>query len=157
MDHARTLQGLIDKDEIADLIHAYCYHFDRAEADEVVALFTADAVIDYGPDVAPMTGADAFGPMIRAGVATRFAASSHHVSNITVRFDGPDTATSVAYLYAWHRYRETGETGELWGQYHNAYRRTPEGWRIARLVLKAAGMENFHRANMHPIGRRAPG
>ena len=32
MDHSRTLDGLADKADIADLIHAYCLHFDRAEA-----------------------------------------------------------------------------------------------------------------------------
>ena len=51
MTHARTLEGLLDKDEIAGLVHAYCAHFDRAEAEAVAALFTDDAEIDYGPDV----------------------------------------------------------------------------------------------------------
>ena len=47
MDHDRSLEGLLDKAEIINLIHAYCSHFDRAEADEVLALFTEDAVWDW--------------------------------------------------------------------------------------------------------------
>lgn len=156
MDHARTLDGLIDQTEIIDLIHAYCYHFDRAEADEVVALFTEDATIDYGPDVPPMAGKPAFAPMIAAGLAERFTATSHHVSNVTVRFEGRDAAASICYLYAWHRYRDGAADSELWGQYHHGFRRTEAGWRISRLVLYAAGTKDFHRKNMHPIGRRAP-
>lgn len=156
MDHARTLDGLIDRSEIADLIHAYCYHFDRAEADEVVALFTGDATIDYGPDVPPMSGKAAFAPMIAAGLADRFEATSHHVSNLVIRFEGRDTATSVCYLYAWHRYRDGSGESELWGQYHHRFQRTGEGWRIAALRLCAAGTKDFHRRNMHPIGRRVP-
>lgn len=157
MDHARTADGLADKSEIADLIHAYCYHFDRAEPEAVVDLFTDDAVIDYGPDVPPMTGKAVFGPMIAQGLAERFSATSHHVSNIVIRFDGRQAATSVCYLYAWHRYRDGGGESELWGQYHHRLERTSEGWKIARLTLCAAGTRDFHRENMHPIGRRAPG
>ena len=154
MDHARTLEGLLDKAEITDLIHAYCYHFDRAEVQEVVALFAGDAVIDYGPDVQPMTGPDQFRPMIARGLADLFEATSHHVSNIAVEFDGPDAATSICYLYAWHRYRDGGQESELWGQYHHGFVRAEDGWRISRLVLRAAGTKGFHRQNMHPIGRR---
>jgi len=154
MSHDRSLDGLLDKAEIADLVHAYCYHFDRAEAPEVIALFTEDAVIDYGPDVPPMTGREAFAPMIAQGLTERFEATSHHVSNIVIRFDRKDAATSVCYLYAWHRYREGGGESELWGQYHHALRRTADGWRIARLELRAAGTRDFHRERMHPIGRK---
>ena len=152
--HARSLAGLLDKAEIADLIHAYCYHFDRAEPELVCALFTDDAVIDYGPDVPKMVGADEFGPMISRGLSDLFAATSHHVSNIVIRFDTSDAARSVSYLYAWHRYQDSGEVSELWGQYHHDFRRTDAGWRILRLVLRAAGMKDFHRERMHPIGRR---
>lgn len=156
MNHAQTLNGLIDKADIADLIHAYCFHFDRAEAEAVIDLFTKDALIDYGPDVPPMSGQAAFGPMIERGLAELFAATSHHVSNISIRFDGPDAATSNCYLYAWHRYRDRAETSELWGQYHHGFRRTAAGWKIVRLVVYAAGAKDFHRQNMHPIGRRQP-
>ena len=155
MSHAHSLAGLLDKADIADLIHAYCDHFDRAEAEAVVALFTDDAVIDYGPDVAPMTGPAVFGPMIARGLAERFEATSHHVSNIVIRFETADAATSVCALYAWHRYRGTGAESELWGQYRHRFRRTAEGWRIAGLTLCAAGSRNFHRDRMHPIGRRS--
>ena len=54
----------------------------------MVALFTEDAVIDYGPDVPAMTGKYAIRPMISKGVAELFAATSHHVSNIVIQFDG---------------------------------------------------------------------
>jgi ketosteroid isomerase-like protein len=154
MDDARSLERLLDKAEIADVIHAYCYHFDRAEADEVLALFAPDATVDYGPDVPTMTGAEEIGPMISRGLASFFAATSHHVSNVTIRFTGPDAAQSVSYLYAWHRYQDGRPNSELWGQYHHEFRRTSEGWRISRLVLRAAGSNNFHRDSMHPIGRK---
>ncbi len=154
MDHEHSLRMLSDKAAIADVIHAYCFHYDRAEAEKVVALFTDDAVVDYGPGLPVMRGRDEIAPVIARGLAELFAATSHHVSNIVIAFDGPDSATSVCYLYAWHRYRDRERTGELWGQYHHALRRTAQGWKIARLELRAAGTQDFHRDAMHPIGRR---
>lgn len=157
MGQAKTLDDLLATAAIAEVIHGYCFHFDRAEPAAVLALFTEDAVVDYGPDVPTMTGLDALGDMLERGLRHFFAATSHHVSNIQVRLDGPDRAESVCYVYAWHRYRDGRPTSELWGQYHHAFRRTEAGWKISRLVLKAAGSENFHRDRMHPIGRRPSG
>lgn len=154
MDHERSLEGLLDKSAITDAIHAYCFHFDRAEADEVLALFTEDAVVDYGPDVATMNGVTEIGPMVERGLTSFFAATSHHISNVAIQFDGPDKAQSVSYLYAWHRYLDDRPNSELWGQYHHGFQRTPKGWKISRLRLVAAGSEGFHRDAMHPIGRR---
>ncbi len=152
-DAPDALQHVLDREAIAGLIHAYCYHFDRDEPDAVAALFAPDAIVDYGPETADLIGVPAIRTAVAAGLANTFAATSHHVSNIVIRFDNPDTATSICYLYAWHRYRSGAPDGELWAQYHHAFVRLPDGWRIVRLVLKVAGTKHFHRATMHPIGR----
>jgi hypothetical protein len=149
-----SVRELLDRQAIADLVHAYCFHFDRNEPELVAALFTDDAVVDYGPEAETIVGAAAIGPTIAVGLARTFAATSHHVSNIRIDFDGPDRARGVAYLYAWHRYCDGSPDGELWGQYHDRFERTPAGWRISELVLRVAGAVDFHRATTHPIGRR---
>ena len=151
-----VLRELLDRQEIADLIHAYCFHFDRNEPALVAALFSEDAVVDYGPEAETIRGAEAIAPTIAVGLARTFAATSHHVSNIRIELDDADHAHSVSYLYAWHRYRDGSPDGSLWGQYHHRFERTSAGWRIAELVLRAAGAVDFHRATMHPIGRRDP-
>ena len=69
-------------------------------------------------------------------------------------FEDDDTARGITYLYAWHRYVDGSPDGELWGRYHHRFERTSDGWKIAELVLTAAGTVDFHRATMHPIGRR---
>jgi len=47
IDLTAAVQELLDRQAIADLIHAYCYHFDQHEPTQVAALFTADATVDY--------------------------------------------------------------------------------------------------------------
>lgn len=153
-DQARNLQRLLDKEDVADVVHAYCYHFDHAEVDELLDLFTPDARVDYGPDVQTLNGTEEIRAMVSAGLSGFFAATSHHVSNFAIRFDGPDIARSRCYLYAWHKYKDGRPDSELWGQYHHEFQRISGGWRISGLVLRAAGSRNFHRVRMHPIGRK---
>ena len=62
----------------------------------------------------------------------------------------------MTYLYAWHRYIDGSRDGELWGRYRHSFVRTGGGWRISELRLEAAGSVDFHRSEMHPIGRRRP-
>jgi uncharacterized protein (TIGR02246 family) len=143
-----------DRDAITSLIHRYCFHFDRNEPDEVAALFAEDATIDYGPEHPPIVGREAIAPTIAVGLRERFRATSHHVSNIEITFEGEDDARSFSYLYAWHAYVD-GSESELWGRYVHRFRRDDGRWLICELVLQAAGTRNFHRARMHPIGRRA--
>ena len=143
-----------DRQQIADLFIAYAWHFDRNEPEEVAALFTEDAVIDYGPEFPPITGRDSIAPSISGGLADVFTATSHHISNIRISFENDTTATGVAYLYAWARYRDGSPDGQLWAQYHDRFRRVDDRWLISEMVLRAAGTANFHRSTMHPIGRR---
>jgi uncharacterized protein (TIGR02246 family) len=152
-----ALQALLDREAITGLIHAYCYNFDQNEPDALAALFAPEAVVDYGPETPDLHGLEAIRAAVAKGLQNTFAATSHHVSNIVIRFDTPDTATSVAYLYAWHHYHSGAPDGELWAQYHHSFARGTDGWRITRLVLKAAGTKDFHRATMHPIGRSPSG
>ncbi len=157
MDLTTIVRELEDRRAIADVIHAYCDHFDRNEPEAVGALFTADATVDYGPETATIVGAAAIATTIAVGLEQTFAATSHHVSNIRIEFEGPDVARVVSYLYAWHRYLDRSPDGELWGRYRHRFVRTEAGWRIAELTLQAVGAVDFHRTAMHAIGRRAVG
>lgn len=154
MDSRDILRELADRQAITDLIHAYCFHFDNNEPESVAALFTDDATVDYGPESPTIVGSATIATTISIGLERTFAATSHHVSNIQITFEGADQARSVTYLYAWHRYVDGSPDGELWGRYRHRFTRTDAGWRISELLLQAAGMVDFHRATMHPIGRR---
>ena len=75
-----------DRLAITDLLHRYAYHFDRNEPEHVAALFTDDAVIDYGPEFPPIHGRGAVAARIAPGLNTIFAATSHHISNVIIDF-----------------------------------------------------------------------
>lgn len=152
---AKVVGTLVDRQEIVDLIHAYCFHFDNNEPGAVAALFAEDATVDYGPEVPTIVGSASIEAMIADGLEHTFVATSHHVSNIRITFEGPGIARAVSYLYAWHRYADGTPDGELWGRYLHSFARTDAGWRITSLTLQAAGTVDFHRATMHGTGRRS--
>ena len=148
---------LLDRWKIIEVLNAYAFHFDRNEPSQLGKLFTDDAVIDYGPEMEPIHGREALVEMVSAGLEEIFAATSHHISNVSVRFVDLETARAIAYLHAWHRYKDGSPDGYLWGQYHVRFRLTPGGWKFTHLTLKIAGMIHFHRGEMHPIGRLPSG
>lgn len=142
-----------DRSEIVDLIHAYCRGVDTIDAVGVAALFTSDCVVDYGPGLGPPThGAAAFQLRLARGLP-RFAATSHHVSNIEITFAEDGLAASgVSYLYAWHRYPDDRPDAELWARYHDRFVHTADRWLISERVLRVAGQRNFD-VDWYPTGR----
>ncbi|MFT4767752.1 MAG: ketosteroid isomerase-like protein [Glaciecola sp.] len=153
MDPNASLRELLDRQAITELIYRYCECFDRNDPEGVAALFTDDALVDYNPDTPNIAGAD-LAATIALGLSDTFAASSHHVSNIIISVESGDTANSLSYVDAWHRYHSGAPDGFLWGRYLHQYRRTSDGWRISSLLLQASGTVDFHRERMHGIGRR---
>lgn len=147
---------IVDRWKIIEVLNAYAFHFDRNEPRKVGELFTAEALIDYGPEMEPIHGREALVEVVSAGLEEVFAATSHHISNVSVRFVEAGTAQAIAYLHAWHQYIDGSPDGYLWGQYHTRLRLTQDGWRFTHLTLKIAGMIDFHRTEMHPIGRCPP-
>ena len=149
-----ALQALVARQAIADVVHAYCRNVDLVRPAEIAALFTEDCTVDYGPGLGPPTHGSAQLQQRLAAGLPRFAATSHHVSNIEVEFDGDDAANTIAYLYAWHRYDDGRPDAHLWARYHDRFVRTPDGWRIAERVLRVAGQEAFD-VDWYSIGRSA--
>jgi inosine/xanthosine triphosphate pyrophosphatase family protein len=147
------LQLLIDQQAIQNCIIKYCYYFDTNQPNQLVQIFTDDASIDYGPEVKALKGHPEILATVSHGLTHTFAATSHHVSNFMVEVTDSQSATLTCYLYAWHQYKETGNIGYLWGQYSLRLKRVRSQWKICDLVLRGTATQDFHRANMHSIGR----
>jgi hypothetical protein len=149
-----TANSQLDRQAIEELVHRYCYYFDRNLPEELSKLFTEDAVVDYGPEVANLIGRAQILEMVSKGLAETFAATSHHISNFILTFQGDSSATSNSYLYAWHKYHAKEEIGHLWGGYEHEFAKIEGVWLIKSLKLFGVGMQGFHRLNMHSNGRK---
>jgi hypothetical protein len=147
-DESSTLGRVVDKDAIGDLVRWYSYYVDHRLYDEVVALFTEDCVVDYGPGVAPpIRGRRALRKMF-GHPSGGYRATSHHNANVLVTFEDDDHATVRTSVYAWHQ-RHDLTTPKLWGYYHDTVVRGPNGWLIETRQLRVLGVEDWEAA-MHP-------
>jgi len=153
-----AVRDLVARQAICDVIHAYCRGVDTLDAEAVAALFTEDCVVDYGPGLGqPTHGSAALAARLANGLP-RFAATSHHVSNIEVELNRDATsATTITYLLAWHRYPDDRPDGILYARYHDRFvlqdDRQRSTWLIAERVLRVAGQQDFD-VEWYPIGRQ---
>src|SRR4051794_14461274 len=148
-----ALRQLLDRQQIIDLLNAYCRAVDACDPPRVAALFTDDCVVDFGPGLTPkpIRSATELARALR-GLSV-YSATSHHISNHQIVFESDDLANGVTYLHAWHRFAEQPKADAIvWGQYHDLYIRTTDGWRISERRLFVAGQQGFS-PQLRPIQR----
>jgi hypothetical protein len=131
----KTLQELSDRLEIQDKITAYAYAVDFHRLDELDAIFTDDALLDFtasGGEKGDLTAIKAF--FNRA--LTMFEGHQHLMGNTAVTLEG-DSATSQTLCH--NPMYLKGADGEqrvlfvgIW--YHDTWVRAADGWRISRRV-----------------------
>ena len=125
-----------DEVEIAKLLAKLGQMADDGDLNEYAQLFTEDGSW-IGPAGDTRTGrADIIaGAQQRRddGIQGPGTNSFHLISNVNIEVDG-DTATGKTY---YHYYRNADATPQLtvMGVYRDEFRRTPEGWRMAKRVI----------------------
>ena len=147
MDHIETL---IATEEIKALKARSCRVLDTKDWTGLAALFVEDATLDVAQDTGnpPLEGREAIIAQIRFAVDD--AATSHQVHTPEIAFEDADRATGVWAMQD----RVVWQTGKSplagvasitgYGQYHETYRRTAQGWKFAAIRLT-----RFH-LDMHP-------
>jgi hypothetical protein len=81
------------------------------------------------------TGRDRFARSL-ARVLDRYERTSHHVGNIRTTLEaGGEEADVLAYVYAYHRMKDTGEPWHLWARMHDRFRLIDGEWLITEHVL----------------------
>lgn len=93
---AASLQGLLDKQEITEVIYRYCRAVDRMDRAMAVSIWAPDASVDYG-EIYQGKASGLVEVIWRIHATMR--AHSHQVSNILIELDG-DKAVSEAYFAA---------------------------------------------------------
>jgi uncharacterized protein (TIGR02246 family) len=132
MDEKNALQELLDAREIEQVFVRY---FDRVDANdpEGASLCFAEDVTFEIMTGKRKHGRDSFGRSL-GRVLDQYERTSHHVGNITAEIDG-DRADVIAYVYAYHRMRNTGEPWHLWARMKDKFARIEGRWQITEHVL----------------------
>ena len=135
------IETLFAREDIKALKARYCRFLDTKDWAGLAALFVDDAVLDVAQDTGnpPLEGREAIIGQIRFAVDD--AATSHQVHTPEIAFEGADRATGVWAMQdrlVWQAAKSplpgiASITG--YGQYHETYRKTAEGWQFATIRL----------------------
>jgi ketosteroid isomerase-like protein len=129
------LQYLKDRHEIEQAYYLYCEAIDTKQLDRLVGVFSEDTVGDYRAVPGKLligSRDDLLKNMWNNLGPGSFCGRTHHnVTNLRLEVDG-DTAESWAHYYAVHEgaLDYEGELYVMWGEYHDQWVRTDEGWRV---------------------------
>lgn len=147
-----SVEYLIDRQKIRDLMTEYCMRLDEYDPDGLVMCFTADGVMNQGPGRGgPVTGRAPIAKGVRERQAI-FKRTCHHLGQNTVKIDG-DTAGSVTYVTAWHEeWDGTVRVAHL--RYVDVLRKVDGDWKIAERSSRAMGVTGFEDAMWNWVERR---
>jgi hypothetical protein len=137
-----SIQRLIDREEINELMARYCRHADLLDAEGMAACFTDDCVVAYVPAaVAPPVRSKRDLLTFLEQYFPGSVSSVHYITNVELIFDTRDQATVGTYMYSWQRFKEYPAAADChrYGRYEFLVVRTKDGWRLSRLNLVSAG------------------
>lgn len=124
-----TVTELVDRERIRELVAAYSHLGDGGRLAEMTELFEADATLEaFGTRYDGRQAIEGFfgGIVDERSEAPARTFVRHHISNVTITLDGPDTASGASY---WVVYSDDGF--ESSGRYRDTYRRDAAGtWRF---------------------------
>jgi 3-phenylpropionate/cinnamic acid dioxygenase small subunit len=147
-----TAEQLRDRAAIEDVLNEYCRALDEMDLEALVPLFTEDCVVEYGPE-------DRLRHRGNRELATalerlwRYRRTSHHASNVLVRFDGADAADVRSSVLAWHE-RADGAEAVLYAVYVDRFVLEAGAWRIAERRQYRAGEGTGSMVDITPLPRR---
>jgi len=130
-----TVEDLLNIHEIKNLRILYSKYFDEQKIDELMGLFTPDAICEFGPEY----GGNWVGPeTIRANYLPYMEQDKepyrvlHSITNHLVELTGPDTASGRCYLIDLNF--EEGQKNPLFlfGAYDDLYKKIDGRWLIHR-------------------------
>ena len=133
-------QAAHDKLEIQELLYRYAWACDNADWSLLRSIFTDDAYLDYSSTQGPAGTRDEITAWLEKSLS-QVEMIQHVVSNIQIDLEG-DRAGVRAMFYCSVKLPGIEQITITGGYYHDEVVRTPEGWRIARLVEDNRWMTN---------------
>jgi 3-phenylpropionate/cinnamic acid dioxygenase small subunit len=150
VSESSLLRQLQDRQEITAMMTAYARRADMNQPEQQAEVFVEDCRVRYHL-TDWIVGREALTEALRTALA-RYSNTSHHLGNIEIDFEGPDSATAQSAVIAWHR-RHDGSEWTLYGRYVDRWTRTEQGWRLAERELRAAGAVGRDDSQLPPLGR----
>lgn len=150
MSESSLLRQLLDRQEITAVMAAYTRWADMNQPEQQAEVFVQDCRVKYHP-TDWIVGRGALVEALRTAIA-KYSNTSHHLGNIEIDFEGPDSATAQSTVIAWHR-RNDGSEWTLYGRYVDRWTRTEQGWRLVERELRAAGAVGRDDSELLPLGR----
>jgi hypothetical protein len=140
MTRALTVDDLLARAAISDVVHRYATGIDRRDWALFRSIFTDEVTLDFSSwNGAPpsRSSADDWTMGVKNSLSG-FDATQHVSSNHVITLGG-DTATCVSYMMALHYLLEDGQhqMQAIGGYYTNRLVRGPDGWKIHACTLTA--------------------
>ena len=127
------LQELRDIEEIKKLKARYCYYVDEGRWDELMELWTEDAVAEYGP-WGTYSGKESLGKFFREFVPTFVPFITHMVHNPLISVDG-DSASGQWYFECAGTVAPANRAVWIMGRYDETYQRATNDWKFKSLKV----------------------
>jgi hypothetical protein len=142
-DIESRLRQLEDRAQISEQVIKYAIGVDRRDWTMFADCFTDPVHADFSASGVPAADFARDELVALVGVPlSGFTATQHLSPNHVIEFaeDDPDRAVCYSYMYAQH-YLAASKGGDFFllrGSYTNHMRRTPDGWRIEKLIQHAS-------------------
>jgi len=143
-----SLQQLIDQQEILEIISQYSYSWDNKQPDKLAAIFTDDASWEWWPPGAKKakvihtprkTFRDWAAERFRTNLADR--QTRHYQTNtefLEMTNNVARTRTIILVIQSINGQKGPKIPAHS-GTYEDEFRKTPDGWRISRRILRTDG------------------
>lgn len=125
-----------DRYDIEQLMYRYAKAADMADIETQLTVFHEDCRVRFSGD-AWHEGHDDLRTAWQSAY-TRYAQTSHVVTNISITFTGTDDAEADSLITAWHRDAQ-GNEWTLHGRYVDTWYKGTAGWKIKTREIVAAG------------------
>lgn len=127
-----SLQHLLDREHIRELLHRYCWAVDQGTLPEVMALFHEECVLRLVPGKR-YEGKAAVQRWYDVYMQNRMEALRHLIHNQVIMLDG-DVATSQSYFDAVGDLK--GESITVAGYYEDRLRRVEGEWKFTEKLIR---------------------
>ncbi len=129
-----TIEELCEIEEIRNLRTLYAHYYDGNRVEELVDLFTDDAVCDFGENYGKWVGKEEIHREYAAAAANKSPDYGilHNVTNPWIRIVDETTAIGRWYLLNVRSTEGVESPLILFGIYDERYRKTGDGWKIQR-------------------------